>query len=163
MPSRRWSFVGKIYMAATILVIALMEMGCLAIPTKLPNRFRGTAGVRLEKRDVDFTFITVGATRREEVAAKLAAIDAGSPSQFFWGRWAESSWGMVGAGATGSDLDPVAASPSVIGTSATCSSSLTNKESCRKKSLSTTARHCGINCSPTRGTHLWRQPRSRYG
>jgi len=37
-------------------------------------------------------------------SSRLASIDASSPTQFFWGRWAESSWGMVGAGATGSDL-----------------------------------------------------------
>jgi hypothetical protein len=108
MPSRHWSRVSRIYMAAAVLVIALMETGCVAIPTKLPNRFHGTAGVRLQKNEVDFSFIKVGATRRDEVAGRLAAIDAGSPSQFFWGRWAQSSWGMVGAGATGSDLDPLA-------------------------------------------------------
>lgn len=108
MKPRSWFFVCKIQLAAAIILLLLMETGCLAVPSKLPNRLRGTAGVRIEKSDVDFSFIKVGATRRDEVTGKLAAVDVGSPPQFFWGRWAESTWGMVGAGATGGELDPVA-------------------------------------------------------
>lgn len=108
MANRRWHFVCEISLAAVIILLVLIDTSCLAIPSKLPTRLRGAAGVRLEKSAVDFSFVKVGSTRRDEVEAKLAEIDAGSPSQFFWGRWAESSWGLVGAGATGSDLDPVA-------------------------------------------------------
>lgn len=108
MATLRWPFLWKIPLAAAIFHLLLMGTGCIALPSKLPNRLHGTSGARIEKSEVDFSFIKVGETRRDEVAARLEAIDAGSPGQFFWGRWAESSWGMVGAGATGSDLDPVA-------------------------------------------------------
>jgi hypothetical protein len=103
MPSRRWYFVGEICMAAATLLLLLGETGCIAFPTKLPNRIRGDGGLQLQKPDVDFTFIKVGTTSRDEIVAKLAAIDVGSPAQFFWGRWAESSWGVVGGGVYGSD------------------------------------------------------------
>lgn len=107
MPSRRLYFVGEICMAAGMLLLLLGETGCIAFPTKLPNRIRGNGGLQLEKRDVDFKFIKVGTTRRDEIVAKLAAIDVGSPPQFFWGRWAESFWGLVAGAIYGSDPNDV--------------------------------------------------------
>jgi hypothetical protein len=107
MPSRRWYFVGKICMAAAMFLLLLGETGCIAFPTKLPNRIRSNGGLQLQKRDVDFTFIKVGTTRRDEIVTKLAAIDVGSPAQFFWGRWGESSWGVVGGAVYGSDPSEV--------------------------------------------------------
>ncbi|HEY6972139.1 MAG TPA: hypothetical protein VJA94_23205 [Candidatus Angelobacter sp.] len=97
-------FIRKICIIAAVFLLSLLETGCLIFPTKMPTRIRGTTEAQIKKSDLDFTFIKLGATRRDEVAARLAAIDTGSPPQFFWGRWAESSWGVVGGVVTG--LDP---------------------------------------------------------
>lgn len=72
-------------------------MGCLAFPSKMTMRRHGNGGVPLRDADVDLAFIKVGVTNRAEISTRLRDIDVNSPmTQVFWGRWVESSWGVVG-------------------------------------------------------------------
>ncbi|HET7207934.1 MAG TPA: hypothetical protein VFI95_15265 [Terriglobales bacterium] len=60
-------------------------------------RRRGNGGAPLQDADVDLAFIKVGVTNRGEISTRLRDIDVDSPmTQVFWGRWVESSWGVVG-------------------------------------------------------------------
>lgn len=85
----------RAFLGFMTLALCMALVNCLAFPTRMPTRRYGSGGVALRGPDVDPTFIKLGTTSRSEVAAKLEAIDVNSPSQIFWGRWIESSWGVV--------------------------------------------------------------------
>src|SRR5581483_11204178 len=80
----------------TILLVSFLVVSGCAYPSKLETRERGVVGMEINKADLDFSFVQVGRTRREDILTKLSAIDSGySHPKLFWGRWASSSWGMV--------------------------------------------------------------------
>ncbi len=94
--------------ATAVLLLAVLEFGCIAFPTKLPKRTRGAGGVEIRTEDVDLSFIKIGTTHRDEVSAKLAKVDCGAPQrEFFWGRWSQSSWGVVAGAITDTGPDKV--------------------------------------------------------
>jgi hypothetical protein len=87
------------------LFAACLLVGCM-VPMRVPSKTR-TPGGEL-KQKVDLSFIATGVTTREEVSQKLGWVDTGvSDKYFFFGRWADSSWGVAwaaggyGAGAAG--------------------------------------------------------------
>jgi hypothetical protein len=82
--------------AVAVLLLCVAAVGCLAFPSKMTMRRYGSGGTSLQNKDVDLGFIQVGVTTRDEISKKLGAIDVNAPTRFFWGRWVESSWGVVG-------------------------------------------------------------------
>jgi hypothetical protein len=71
-------------------LLCLFSVGC-GVPLRVPTKTRGVSGEFGKK--LDFDFIQIGATTREEVEQKLGWIDTGVKSeQFFLGRWASSGW-----------------------------------------------------------------------
>lgn len=81
----------------TVFLLCLGLVGCLAFPSKMTMRRRGNGGAPLQDGDVDLAFIKVGVTSRGEISTRLRDIDVNSPvPEVFWGRWVESSWGVVG-------------------------------------------------------------------
>lgn len=78
------------------LALCMAVAGCIAFPTRMTTRRYGSGGAGLHDTDVDLSFIKIGVTLRSEIAARLSGIDVNSPDQIFWGRWIESSWGVVG-------------------------------------------------------------------
>lgn len=83
-------------LSVVALALCMAVVGCIAFPTRMTTRRYGSGGAGLRNADVDLTFIKIGVTPRSEIAARLRAIDVNSPDQIFWGRWIESSWGVVG-------------------------------------------------------------------
>jgi len=67
--------------------------GCIGA-TRLPVRVVTPAGTRIHPKEIDLSFLQVGATQRDEVAHQLAAIDTSYDNpRLFWGRWGESRRG----------------------------------------------------------------------
>ena len=63
--------------------------------TRLPARERGPWGAPIKKADLDLGFLESPTVGRGEVIAKLSRIDSGwQDPNLFWGRWAESKWGV---------------------------------------------------------------------
>ncbi len=86
----------RVVSSVAVVLLCMEGVGCLAFPSKMRMRRYGRVGAQLQNTDVDTAFVEAGVTTRSEVAAKLAAIDVDSANRFFWGRWVESSWGVVG-------------------------------------------------------------------
>ena len=78
------------------LCAAVLCWGCLVVPLRVPTKTRTPSGELKQK--VDPSFISTGVTTREEVVQKLGWIDTGvRDDHFFFGRWVESTWGVVWA------------------------------------------------------------------
>ena len=80
--------------------------GCVPGVARLPVRTVGMTGDKLEKQELDLSFLKVGTTNRSEVLDKLNVINTGySDPRLFWGRWFVSKWGywMIGAGTGDAD------------------------------------------------------------
>ena len=86
----------RVISTVAVVLFCIGVAGCLAFPTKMTMSRHGSGGLKLQNSDVDTTFIKAGVTTRSEIATRLGAIDVNSPAAFFWGRWVESSWGVVG-------------------------------------------------------------------
>lgn len=99
----RW--FARVISAITVLLLCIAGVGCLAFPSKMTMRRYGSGGASLQNADVDLGFLKVGVTSRDEISKKLGAIDVDSRTRFFWGRWVESSWGVVGGSLPVSTLD----------------------------------------------------------
>ena len=88
----------------TFLMVALCCLGlngCVPGVARLPVHTVGMTGDKLEKQQLDLSFLQVGTTNRTDVLDKLNVINTGySDPRLFWGRWFVSKWGywMIGAG-----------------------------------------------------------------
>lgn len=81
----------------TVFLLCVGLVGCFVFPSKMTMRRHGNGGTPLQDADVDLAFIKVGVTNRSEISTRLRDIDVNPPmTQVFWGRWVESSWGVVG-------------------------------------------------------------------
>ena len=104
--------IGHVAVSIASFALCMAVVGCIAFPTRMITRRYGSGGGGLHNSDVDLTFIKIGFTPRSEIATRLRAIDVNSPGQIFWGRWIESSWGVVGGSLPplSTTADPVAGS-----------------------------------------------------
>jgi len=76
-------------------LIALNVLGCLIVPMRVPTRTKDISG---SSQKLDFSFLKARVTTREDVNKNLYAIDTHLPqTDFFWGRWEQSKWGVGGA------------------------------------------------------------------
>jgi hypothetical protein len=93
------SLRGLAYTLVTFSLLAATE--CLFVPVRLPTQTKGVSG---KSQKVDFTFLKLGSTTRDEVDKHLAVIDTGvKQKNLFWGRWESSTWGY---GMVGLDVPP---------------------------------------------------------
>jgi hypothetical protein len=78
-----------------LLLLSLLP-SCIVIPTKLPTKVRGPAGVDLAKDAIRVDHIRVGVSTRDDVKRELAAVDTNVDlPRLFWGRWVSSSFGVI--------------------------------------------------------------------
>lgn len=81
-------------------LVALLLLGllpsCIVIPTKMPTKVRGIAGVDLPKDAIRVDHIQIGVSTREDVKRELAVVDTNlDHPRLFWGRWVSSSFGVI--------------------------------------------------------------------
>jgi hypothetical protein len=85
IPMPRWVFFLSLPLSAMLLI------GCAIFPMK--TRTVGSTGA---EKPLDLDFIQANKTTRDEVARKLAWMDTGlKHSRLFWGRWYQSSSGVL--------------------------------------------------------------------
>lgn len=78
-----------------LIVFCACALLCSCIgATRLPVRALRPDGSKLQKKELDLSFLQTGITERGEVEQQLAPIDTGyNNPQLFWARWSESRWG----------------------------------------------------------------------
>ena len=91
MPIHSFRFGPAGCLIATCLCILLC--GCVGA-TRLPVKVVNPAGIRIQQKEIDLSFLQAGTTQRDEVAHQLAPVDTSYDNpRIFWGRWSESRWG----------------------------------------------------------------------
>jgi hypothetical protein len=85
----------RVWIGAIAALSLLAVSGCV-VPVRLPARTKGISG---NPKQLDFTFLKAGSTKRDEISTNLAVIDTGvKQDNIFWGRWESSTWGSAEMG-----------------------------------------------------------------